>query len=138
MSSPRGLADRDVVLVVDDHDDTREMVAEMLAWTGAHAIRVKSVPQALGVLRGARVDVIVTDYAMPGVDGLAFVRLLRQHESEALRSVPVIMLSGQATESVQREVAALGATYLAKPMGIELLAGTIDSVLGRSSHARTG
>lgn len=132
-ASGTGLAGRRVVLIVDDHEDTRDLIAEVFAWRGAHAVRARSVEQALDLLRGVQVHAIVTDYAMPGMDGLTFVRRLRASEHHA--STPIVMLSGQASDEVRREILALGGRYLSKPADLEALLAAVDSLLARSNAA---
>ncbi len=65
------------VLVVDDDADTRELMEMLLTLHGAEVSSVSSGPDALAALRTRRVDVLLSDVAMPGMDGLSLVRTLR-------------------------------------------------------------
>lgn len=81
------------VLLVEDDRDTREMYSEYLSYSG---MRVSSAPtgrRALESVRFARPDVVVTDLAMPEMDGRELSRRLRADRSTS--DLPIIAVSGQ-------------------------------------------
>ena len=86
------------VLVVDDNEHMRALMKAML-----HAIGLRGVleagdgSQAMHKLREHEVDVVITDLLMNPLDGLDFVRLLRQSPSSPCPTVPVIMVTGHST-----------------------------------------
>lgn len=116
-----------VILVVDDHEDTLDLISDFLRWKGAEPLSATSVPHAYRLLEGRRVDAVVTDYAMPGGDGVSFLRQLRARAEHA--HLPVVMVSGQASDDIVREAEALGARYLAKPVDLDTLAATLRTAL---------
>lgn len=66
------------VLIIDDERDTRDLLAFLLEVSGAHVAAVESADAALAALATSRPDVIISDIVMPGADGRAFIRKLRQ------------------------------------------------------------
>jgi CheY-like chemotaxis protein len=76
------------VLVVEDHDDSRDLLAQVLEHVGARVIASPSADEALAHLD--HVDVVVTDIAMPVHDGFWLLRQIRQHYA----LTPVIAVSG--------------------------------------------
>jgi CheY-like chemotaxis protein len=123
------------VLLVEDDDDTRELMAEVLAAAGWVVHSVASGRDALRFLAERSVDAVVTDLGMPGMGGLEMV-----HAARAIApSVPVVVVTGwSGGEDVElargREVAAV----LLKPVDPERLTDVVAGVLaGRGSIART-
>jgi CheY-like chemotaxis protein len=98
------------VLVVEDHDDSRDMLEQVLQHLGALVVTSRSADEALVHL--GEVDVVVTDIAMPGHDGFWLLHEVRRRE----RPVPVIAVSGYSDlqERALREAAF--AMVLRKPI----------------------
>jgi signal transduction histidine kinase len=113
--------DAPLVLVVEDHADTRRFVADVLA----AEYRVRSAAdgkEALVIVKNTPPDAVVTDIDMPEVDGLALCKALR--DDDETRSIPVLLLTalGDPT-SVLRGFDAGADDYIPKPFhGRELLA----------------
>lgn len=105
-----GLLDGVRVLIVEDHEDSRLMLAEYLSSQGASVESVSTADEAVDRLDGC--DVIVTDFALPNHDG---VWLLEQTLNRA-RPVPVILLSGYAEQQHEVIASAPFARKLLKPI----------------------
>jgi two-component system cell cycle response regulator DivK len=115
-----------LVLLVEDDRDTREMYSEYLSYSG---LRVEEAPtgfRALERVREMTPDVIVTDLAMPGMDGLELSRRLRAEPPT--RDVPIIAVSGHPTERA-REVGC--DLMLEKPCTPDELLHAIEDVLDK-------
>jgi CheY-like chemotaxis protein len=80
-------------MVVDDEEDARRLVREILEVTGAIVETAGSGEEALQSLALAAVDVVVADLGMPRMDGYQFVLRLRQHPDERLRQIPAAALT---------------------------------------------
>ncbi len=121
------------VLGVDDHADAREVLTVVLASCEATVTVARSVAQALELLRGDLPDVVVTDLAMPEVDGYHLLERLRASQDERVRAIPVVALTAHA--SAEDRAAALRAGfagYVAKPFD----AATLSQVIARVVRER--
>src|SRR5258707_10754648 len=98
------------VLVVEDHSDSRDMLEQALGFLGATVITVMTAEAA--ATRLADADVVVTDYALPGHDG---IWLLGQITGSP-RPVPAILVSGFAASQVQAVADSPFALKLLKPV----------------------
>ncbi|MEY2503835.1 MAG: hypothetical protein QOG27_115 [Verrucomicrobiota bacterium] len=86
------------VMVVDDEPSVRELLGLTLAKCGASVTPAASVEEALAVLPNLRPDVVVSDIAMPGMDGYEFLQKLRELvPARGGREVPVIALTACAS-----------------------------------------
>ena len=83
------------LLVVDDHDDTRDALTRLFEQDGYHVLPFASGREALDAVHrlGHPPDVAILDMAMPSMDGFALRDALRKHET--LRDVPIIALTGR-------------------------------------------
>jgi DNA-binding NtrC family response regulator len=107
--------ERSRVLVVDDHAQARESVADVLRVAGYDAATCASATEALGRLARQPVDVIITDLQMPGMNGLEFIRELERRRLGA----QVLMITAHASVSSAVEAMRLGAfDYLEKPFDV--------------------
>jgi CheY-like chemotaxis protein len=118
------------ILVVDDHESMRTIIAELLRAFGPARIReAENGETALRSLTLGPVDIVITDLKMPVLDGLGFVRRLRALEG-AIARVPVIMVSGHA--NVERVCAARDAgvdEFIVKPINGPLLADRLRRII---------
>jgi DNA-binding NtrC family response regulator len=106
------------VLVVDDEAAVRQATVRMLERVGHEPLAVEGVAEALQLLRRERVDVVVSDWQMPSLDGFDLLELMKV---EGL-AVPVVMVTGFG--GVANAVAAIKAgavNYLLKPFQSEEL-----------------
>src|SRR6185503_2600916 len=81
------------VLVVDDDEQARHVVAAQLEEHGAEVRAAASVAQALDLLQRERVDVLLTDIGMPDEDGYALIRKLRGLHPAPIASIPAAALT---------------------------------------------
>lgn len=108
------------ILVVDDFNISNEIVITVLKGLGFNSISCQSGAEALEIIKKNSVDGIITDYTMPGMNGLEFVKALR--ELPDYKKTPVIFLSS----STKPELIALAkeqkiTTWLNKPLDIDQL-----------------
>lgn len=88
------------VLIVDDDADVREGLLDALESHGLSCWAVQDGQEALDCLRVTEVDLIVTDYRMPAMDGLD---LLRRLSDSALGNIPIILLSAESAADLRQE-----------------------------------
>jgi DNA-binding response OmpR family regulator len=82
----------DPILIIDDHDDTRNLLVELLALDGFAVIAAASGEEALAVVREQRPCLVLLDLGLPDIAGLELVLRLRAEPNAA--SVPIYALSG--------------------------------------------
>jgi signal transduction histidine kinase/ActR/RegA family two-component response regulator len=117
------------VLVVDDDDDNREVVATSLETYRAATLQASSVAQAIEILQRDRVHVLLTDVAMPSEDGYALIRRLRASENGLAASTPAIALTAFARPEDRHHALQAGfQLHLAKPIDARSLVAAIASI----------
>jgi signal transduction histidine kinase len=123
------------ILVVDDEYDARELLAAVLETAGATVTLVGSAEEALESLAKHRADVLLSDLAMPRLDGYDLMAELRTRGLAA--GMLSIALSAQARpEDRQRALAVGFDSHVAKPVDPEALAETIGHLVRRSDRRR--
>jgi len=102
------------VLLVDDDELIRELVATTLGTGEFGILMAEDGPSALETARGERPDLIFLDVAMPGLDGVEVCRLLR--EDERTRNTVIVMLTARSSEADRQRALTAGANaYVVKP-----------------------
>ena len=117
------------ILIVEDQRDLAELAALHLADIAQQVRICGDGREALSVLAGRKVDVIITDLNMPVMDGLTLIRELRA--SPTHRSVPILMLTTEADGAKKADGKAAGATgWIVKPFSPEKLVAVVKQVAG--------
>ena len=120
------------VLIVEDDDDARALVAKVLQGQGAFVKVVSSAREALDLLEKDRIDVLLSDIEMPGTDGYQLIRELRLRPSQQGGSVPAAALTAYArTEDRLRALRAGFQLHLAKPVQPAELITVVASLASR-------
>jgi CheY-like chemotaxis protein len=105
------------VLVVDDDPDAAEIVSRILSQYGAEVTTVQSGPTALSLLDTSRYDVLISDIAMPEMDGYEFVRTIRGSGNRVAERIPAIALTAfSRSEDRRRAMLAGFDMFLSKPV----------------------
>jgi two-component system, cell cycle response regulator DivK len=128
---PRNIPSRPLVLVVDDHDDTRELYVQGLAAFGFEAISAADSEQAYRRAWDFHPDIVVTDLTLRGGDGW---QLLHDLKREArTREIPVVLLTGHHEPSLRERAEYAGcAGFFVKPCLPDELATALRRVLDRT------
>ena len=120
-ATPRGR-----VLVVEDEVYVRDSLTEILRERGYDVVEAGTAADALRVLAHTPIDVVLTDFRLPGADGLALVK----QAQAASPDVPVVVLTGQGTIASAVECLKSGASdYLLKPADPEALEVALERAL---------
>jgi two-component system response regulator CpxR len=115
------------LLVIDDDERLRSLLAEYLGGRGYAVITASSGEAGLIRLRGGGIDMVILDVMMPGIDGFEVCRQLR-----GFSKVPVIMLTARGDELDRIVGLEIGADdYLPKPFNPRELLARIQAVLRR-------
>ena len=116
------------ILVVEDDDTLRELLAEVLRGWGYQAVIVPSGARAVELLETQLFEVAVVDIHLPEMDGVELLRHLKRHDP----SIEVLMMTGDPTVATAVETLKLGAyDYLTKPLVLEELRHLLDHILER-------
>lgn len=119
-----------VVLVVEDDADSREFLRAVLERCGARVIEADNVPAARQYVETLKVNLIVTDLALPGEDGAALLKWLRGQPAEKGGAIPAIAVTAYYENYPPAQLSGWAA-YFQKPLQIEQLVNTIAAILGR-------
>ncbi len=123
------------VLVVEDEEAVGEVFATYLRELGHQPVLVRSAEAALDRLTSAAPDTILLDVRLPGMSGLDFLQLPLVRAA----GIPVIAVSGVATEHQARECLRLGAAdFIAKPVPLERLGEVLEVLEPYALHRRPG
>jgi CheY-like chemotaxis protein len=125
------------VLVVDDEEDTRELLAEILEQCGARVDTAASATQALALIRSGPPDALVSDVGMPGEDGYSLLRKVRLLSPAEGGLVPAIALTAFTRAEDRARAHASGFTmHVAKPLDIAELLAALVTVAGSGERER--
>ncbi len=118
------------VMVVDDQLTMRSLVRASLQQVGITDVREYSGgAEALGSLNARPANVVISDFNMPGMDGIQFLQAIRAQPQ--YKSMAFILLTGRADkELVVRAVKAGANNYLVKPFTAVILKQKIEQVVG--------
>jgi CheY-like chemotaxis protein len=126
------------VLVVDDDEESRTIVAEYLAGQQARVLTASSAVQAFDVLRHQQVDVLLADIAMPEEDGYSLIRRIRASASGETATIPAAALTSFARDEDRQHALEAGFhLHVAKPVDPRRLVEAI-AALGRERIASRG
>jgi len=118
------------VLVVDDHTQARQSMAEILRSSGHHVTTSAAAAEALKRLDRETFDVILTDLRMPGMSGLDFIHALEQRRCEA----QIVMVTAHASVDSAVEAMRHGAfDYIEKPLRADALEQLVTRALTHGS-----
>jgi len=117
----------EIVLVVEDEAAVRMLVVEVLQELGYQVLEAVDANGALPYLHGdQRLDLLVTDFGLPGLNGRQLVESARQHRSE----LKVLFITGYVPDDEMRnDFLAPGMDILAKPFSIDILAARIRRLI---------
>ena len=126
------------VLIVEDETFVRDVVERYLSRDGHRVSACRDGEEALALFDADPPDIVVLDLMLPRIDGFEVCRRLRGR-TDALRHVPIIMLSALASEDDRITGLSLGADdYVTKPFSPRELSLRVGSVLRRSQPAEPG
>ena len=125
---------RPVVLVVEDHDDTRFMLRMILEHEGYAMLEAADGLEGVEVALRQHPDLVLVDGSLPILDGLSATRRMREQES--LRDVPIVALSGHCGPEFQAAARAAGCdAFITKPLDFAEFRSTLKRLLPSYSHA---
>jgi two-component system cell cycle response regulator DivK len=118
------------ILVVEDHEDNRQILRDLLASAGYEMIEAGNGEDGVAAAAAERPDLILMDIQLPGMDGLEATAQLKR--DEATRDIPVIALTALAMQGDEARIRAAGCDgYIAKPMRYQDFLATVAARLPR-------
>jgi signal transduction histidine kinase/DNA-binding response OmpR family regulator len=121
------------VLVVDDEDDTRDLIATVLRRCGAEVLGCETASEALEQCQTWSPDLLISDIGLPGEDGYSLIEKVRAFD-EPCGQVPAVALTAYASPEDRDRVLSAGfQMHIAKPVEPEELVTIIANVSGRSN-----
>jgi two-component system chemotaxis response regulator CheY len=119
------------VLIVDDQTSVRQMTRLALEQVGVrHVHEAENGATAFRQATIQPLDLIISDFNMPEMDGLGLLRAVRGHQ--AIRKLPFILLTGRGDRELVMKAAQAGVNnYLVKPFTPQVLKEKIEQVLGK-------
>ena len=123
------------IVVVDDDDEVRELISEVLGRAGLRTIEATSGEDALEAARHERPSLVLLDVCLADTNGYEVCRSLRLEFGDEL---PIVFTSGQRVESLDRVAGLmLGADdYLVKPFDLDELVVRVRRLVSRSQHTQ--
>ncbi len=116
------------ILVVDDEDYVRKLLARVLDEAGYGVVTAASGREALDQLSQVNVSLVLLDIVMPGLDGFQILELIREQSN-----IPVIMITGREDTTSLHHAITLGADdYVRKPFRTRELLARIEAKLRRA------
>lgn len=122
------------VLTVDDSKTMREMVTFTLKGAGYDVVEAEDGAQAVSLLKGEKVDAVITDLNMPNMNGFELIKTLRADPN--YKFMPILMLTTEGEASKKEEGKAAGATgWIVKPFNPEKLVDVVKKVCPNGAAA---
>jgi DNA-binding response OmpR family regulator len=125
---------KEKILVVDDEEDILELVRFNLTRESYNVVCVETGEKALELLKSTRVDLILLDLMLPGIDGFTVANRLKS--DARLSTIPIIMLTAKGEESDVVAGLEIGADdYITKPFSPRVLLARLRTVLRRQAES---
>jgi two-component system chemotaxis response regulator CheY len=116
------------LIIVEDSDCIREAIVFALQKSGFDVRSAANGLEAIAILNGEKFDMVLTDYYMPGMNGLELIRWMR--ENEQYKRLPVVVLTTENQRDIILQAKNAGATgWIHKPFEIEKLTQTIRRII---------
>jgi two-component system OmpR family response regulator len=128
------------LLVVDDEDTVRELLAATLRFAGFQVSSAATAAEAVAAAATTPPDLVLLDVMLPDMDGFEVVRRLRKQRPEGRSGpVPVLFLTARSRQADKVTGLSLGADdYVTKPFDLEELIARIRAILRRTAGLQSG
>ncbi len=124
------------ILIIDDSLPMRSVIKRTLTAAGygnSELIEAANGKEALELMKNNWVDIVLTDYNMPVMDGLEFIKIIKNDDLS--KDIPVVVISTEGNESKIKEFMDCGAVgYITKPFTAEAIRDLIVNILGEINY----
>jgi two-component system chemotaxis response regulator CheY len=116
------------IMIVDDSASLRQVVGIALRGAGYEVLEACDGRDALGKLKGQKVHLMISDVNMPNMDGISFVKAVKQ--IPAYKFTPVVMLTTESQDAKKKEGQEAGAkAWVLKPFKPEQMIGVVQKLV---------
>ncbi|MFT3738422.1 MAG: two-component regulator propeller domain-containing protein [Breznakibacter sp.] len=123
------------ILLVEDHGKMRDYLRELLVRNGYHVVAAAHGAEALHLLKSLRVDLILSDWMMPVMDGMGMCRKVKS--SPQTKHIPFVLVTAKNSHVDQEQALDAGVTdFVAKPFSEKMLLGKLGSLIARDQDLR--
>lgn len=127
------------LLVIDDNVSVRESLRFLLLQRGYHVHVAEGGPEGIALVKEGRIDGVMVDVQMPGMNGFEVARVLREHAAATGRRLAIWMMTGgRSPELIRRSAEAGALALLGKPFDLADLYRRFDEQFGPVETARDG
>lgn len=124
------------VLLVDDNEDSLILTTFILETTGLQVKTASSVLEALEKIKQTKFDILISDIAMPEIDGYSLIRKIRQGNISEQRDIPAIALTALSSDESRSAALASGfQSYVNKPVEPTVLLAEIKHLISKNKIA---
>ena len=128
-------SEQHTVLVVDDHQNNRDLIGRRLERAGYRVLLAENGPEGLEAVQNGGVDLVVLDVMMPGLSGIDVLQILRNRHSTA--ELPIIMATAKDQSEDMVEALSHGANdYVTKPLDFPVVLARIEAQLRTRAASR--
>lgn len=120
------------IIIVDDFSGVRSIVRESLTRRGYEVLEADNAEDALKLFNGTQVDLLITDFDMPDMNGAELVTRMRSMSRYTY--TPVIILSGVRRERIEDKITDLNiAAYVQKPFEVKQFYSIVERLAGKTN-----
>jgi two-component system cell cycle sensor histidine kinase/response regulator CckA len=119
------------ILVVDDNNFLRSVVSKMLSLLGYEVLSADSGENGLSLFLKNKFDIVLSDYEMPGMDGVAFACSVKKRSPRT----PIVIMTGSGKETVLARKSTAVDEVISKPFTLAGIDETIQNLLGKTLFA---
>jgi CheY-like chemotaxis protein len=132
------------ILIIDDNDNNRLLMSDILQYRGYEILEADGGEKGVNMARELKPDLILLDMQMPGMDGFAATKILK--DDPATRDIKIIVVTSLAMKGDKEKIIAMGVDdYVAKPIDtrqfpvlVEKYIGPAGSVIGNKDRGENG
>ncbi len=113
------------IMIIDDEEDIRKTLSLFLESKCEAVLEADGVAQTIYHLNRESLDLIFLDVMLPGLDGIEILQMIKKYNE----NVPIIMMSGYATEEMAKKSLSIGAyDYVRKPFNLDRISSMMSVI----------
>ncbi len=118
------------ILAVDDNQDIRELVVQMLSSEGYDILTAKDGVEALEIMKSRTFDIVLLDVMMPVKSGIEVLTEMRSSKDSQIKNLPVVMITAKSMiDDIETALSAGATSYIVKPFRAAALKQKIRDIL---------